>query len=1038
MNWTTLIDPEFSGRLCMTLLHSLWQVALLALAAWGLDRLWRRRSVERSYALHVAALLAGMAAAPITYALVEVGTPTTVARGDSPVEPGSSTQPPVVTALPQTSPTVDELEQAPNTGGLPSVADTGASVPVTTAMQESSTVWRRVAPWIVALYAVGVLVMLARLMAGFWQAHRLGSRAQLVAGGALVDSLNALARKWSMRVVPALAQAEQIAVPKVVGFARPTILIPASAITGLSTDELEMILAHELAHVRRYDMWVTLLQRLAEAVLFFNPALWYLSRRISMLREYCCDELTCRAMSKSGAEPRTRYASALLRVVELNKQSHTNRGVSPAFDESNVAALAASGRSPSELRRRVARLFGEPLREPVRLSRGGVIAVLALTAALFVGPVAWTTIAAPKTDQQRSSDAVTPEEFPEAPAPGRIADAQGRGIANATVKQINSSWTATTDAEGRFPLPKLKPREGTRLTVSAAGFLPVDDGVGLVPSRDGKYIVSGGWPIQLARPTTLSGRVLGPDGKPLAGAPLSITIWVHFPQNNCVSNYQKTITDEQGRFTMKRIPPGSHVIYYPGESPRSIPAKGVYGALVVEPTDGQQLSDFVLDLSQSTASVEGRVFGPDGKPMVGARVHMARFRKWEGTSGGTGPNPPAPTTDEQGRYKLTGIGPGQWTLGPFHPRFQRASPRQVVTLVSGQTAHQDLRVTERNEPETDRTRAADEAERTDDLRKLRRSLHAIGGLPPVDRNLATFGTLIFLHLSPNQTSSSRVRVKRLGLPPTATPEQVARAAHAGELYFVAPDSLVTVNGTIVAPLTLPPNRRNGSRPFVDWIWQMTRAELVEQVEASRRQNPDADGRRITIHKGENYIVVRSDGQGYLMHIDGVSEGGAGLAFLYLGHLRLEQGSGADSAAAPTANTTEDDASAPVEDASKNEQKPAAEKSSPDRTRPDDGETKEDGVKTIQGKVHDEAGNRLADADIWLSVYCESYRFRARVQHVKSDSQGRFTLEITRLGLPKRFRIHPRRFGPMQQGISWASSTVTGYRDFHLEATRPLW
>ena len=76
-----------------------------------------------------------------------------------------------------------------------------------------------------------------------------------------------------MRVVPVLARAEQIVTPKVIGLVRPTILLPASAVSGLSTDELELILAHELAHVRRYDMWVNLVQRLAEAVLFFNPAL---------------------------------------------------------------------------------------------------------------------------------------------------------------------------------------------------------------------------------------------------------------------------------------------------------------------------------------------------------------------------------------------------------------------------------------------------------------------------------------------------------------------------------------------------------------------------------------------------------------------------------------------------------------------------------------------------------------------------------------------------------------------------------------------
>ncbi len=66
MNWATLIDMEFSGRLCLTLLHSIWQVTMLAAAAWTVDRIWGRRSVERSYAIYVTALLAGLAAMPIT------------------------------------------------------------------------------------------------------------------------------------------------------------------------------------------------------------------------------------------------------------------------------------------------------------------------------------------------------------------------------------------------------------------------------------------------------------------------------------------------------------------------------------------------------------------------------------------------------------------------------------------------------------------------------------------------------------------------------------------------------------------------------------------------------------------------------------------------------------------------------------------------------------------------------------------------------------------------------------------------------------
>ena len=168
-----------------------------------------------------------------------------------------------------------------------------------------------------------------------------------------------------------LARSQQITVPKIIGLVRPTILLPAAAVIGLSTSELEMVLAHELAHIRRHDMWVNLLQRLAEAVLFFNPALWYLSRRTSSLREFCCDELTCGELTKSGEETRTRYARALLKVVEVSIRTAANRSKGRLHESSELASLAASGKSPSELRRRVAHLFGEELREPIRLTPAG-------------------------------------------------------------------------------------------------------------------------------------------------------------------------------------------------------------------------------------------------------------------------------------------------------------------------------------------------------------------------------------------------------------------------------------------------------------------------------------------------------------------------------------------------------------------------------------------------------------------------------------------------------------------------------------------
>ena len=426
MNWQAILDPTLCGRLCMTLVHSLWQVAILAVLAWGAGQLLLRKSPRIGYAVHVAALLVALAAMPITFALVDVN-PTDGSNGTSisrtsagtlmPNEPSADNTTPTPGAAVPITPTANRIAaNRPSERGVPAPASVkhaaAASIPPESSpnppQEKPSLLWPRVAPWLAAIYLLGVLLMLARLIRGMWTAQRLAATAELLADGPLADRLKSLAQAWSMRAVPLLAKSEAVVVPKVIGLLRPMILLPVSAVGGLSTEELEMILAHELAHVRRYDMWVNLLQRMAEAVLFFNPALWILSRRISTLREYCCDELTCgTGLGTGDTELRTRYASALLRVVEVS-----GRTPQPA----DVATLAA-GRSPSELRRRVSRLFGEPLPEPVRLSRGGLIAVLALTAAMIVGPAAWKTVAAPEESTNDGPAEIVPlDEFPSAVA----------------------------------------------------------------------------------------------------------------------------------------------------------------------------------------------------------------------------------------------------------------------------------------------------------------------------------------------------------------------------------------------------------------------------------------------------------------------------------------------------------------------------------------------------------------------------------------------------------------------------------------------
>ena len=96
-----------------------------------------------------------------------------------------------------------------------------------------------------------------------------------------------------------------------VGFIRPVVLIPASWLTQITPQMIEAIIAHELAHIRRWDLWVNLVQRVIETLLFYHPAVWWLSSRIRLEREMCCDEIAAACFD------RALYVRCLESVAEM-------------------------------------------------------------------------------------------------------------------------------------------------------------------------------------------------------------------------------------------------------------------------------------------------------------------------------------------------------------------------------------------------------------------------------------------------------------------------------------------------------------------------------------------------------------------------------------------------------------------------------------------------------------------------------------------------------------------------------------------------
>ncbi|MBI5761457.1 MAG: M48 family metalloprotease, partial [Planctomycetales bacterium] len=146
-------------------------------------------------------------------------------------------------------------------------------------------------PWMVGVWLMGVSLLSGRLLMGWVEVQRLRRSAIQSVGKSYLETLRQLAARLRVSRPVRLVESALVEVPTVVGWLRPMILLPASAITGLTADQLQAVLAHELAHIRRHDYLVNLLQTVAETLLFYHPAVWWVSHRIRLEREHCCDDI---------------------------------------------------------------------------------------------------------------------------------------------------------------------------------------------------------------------------------------------------------------------------------------------------------------------------------------------------------------------------------------------------------------------------------------------------------------------------------------------------------------------------------------------------------------------------------------------------------------------------------------------------------------------------------------------------------------------------------------------------------------------------
>lgn len=326
-----LLSPEVMRLIALTLLHFLWQgTALAALAVAGMAIC---RTAQSRYAVGVTMVLFMAVAPAITYfALHEA-----------------------------------EHQVAPTSLGsmqLESVHSPAHGVSLsTTNLKPVQQGVLNYCFWLVELWFAGVVIFSVRSAGGVLLVEQLRRRESRHVGEELLALCLNLQRKLGLQRLVRFCECTRLDAPAVAGWLRPTILLPITTLTGLSEEQLSSIIAHELAHIKRFDSLVNLFQVIVESVLFYHPAVWWLNKQIREQRENCCDDLAVSVCGNPLA-----YAHALTRL---------------AATRTSPRLVMAANSHP--LAARVARLLGVPTSSGT-IRRGDLsLGLICVSASLLAG-----------------------------------------------------------------------------------------------------------------------------------------------------------------------------------------------------------------------------------------------------------------------------------------------------------------------------------------------------------------------------------------------------------------------------------------------------------------------------------------------------------------------------------------------------------------------------------------------------------------------------------------------------------------------------
>ncbi len=280
---TSWLSPSLMHAVAWTLLHFLWQGAALAALAAAAMAFCSRASARYAIALSVLVL---MLAAPVATLII-------FSQKQSAADSG------------RVGNERSRLSVAFAVSGAAGVVDSLAPE-----VRHSVSSWD-LFPWLVEAWLAGVAFFSLRSAGGFLLLERQRRKLSTNVNARVLEMCETLQRRLGLKWAIRYCEGEGLQAPAVIGWFRPVVFLPLRALTGLSQEQLELVVAHELAHIQRLDPFVNVFQVVVEALLFYHPAVWWLNRRIRAEREHCCDDV---AISLCGNA--VEYARALTLMEE--------------------------------------------------------------------------------------------------------------------------------------------------------------------------------------------------------------------------------------------------------------------------------------------------------------------------------------------------------------------------------------------------------------------------------------------------------------------------------------------------------------------------------------------------------------------------------------------------------------------------------------------------------------------------------------------------------------------------------------------------